>query len=427
MRWLWPAVLLVLLATACGSGAPPVTFAPSGPAGVVRVALANLHWPLDPAYASGRDELVVARAVFATPLRTDPASGDLQPGLCAHWGTPDQGRTWQFRCAHAAEVARAVERMRRLPAAPAGWLFEPIARVEHAGTSVTVRLRFPWARFPYALSVPAAAPIGIPGPFRVARSSSGTLVVHRPGLRVVFRRLAPLAAVRAFRSGQVDDAPVPVGDLQRLRLDRKLGPSVHVRRLIGVDVVTFQLGSGALAQLPHTRRVYWLTADRGDYAQLIAETPAAVAFSLVGSAPAPESSAIRQARRDIANLPPVAVPIAVPLDPDLRYAADLLVAGWRELGLGPSVARHSAVARFDRILAPYPREEAVPAALLRDVLAARAPTRVDNQLRAAAAVVPIARVVSARLVSPRLRGWRQDALGVVDYGSVRALASSRTR
>jgi hypothetical protein len=39
--------------------------------------------------------------------------------------------------------------------------------------------------------------------------------------------------------------------------------------------------------------------------------------------------------------------------------------------------------------------------------------------------VPIAWVVDARLVSPRLRGWTEDALGDVDYAAVRSLASSR--
>ena len=37
----------------------------------------------------------------------------------------------------------------------------------------------------------------------------------------------------------------------------------------------------------------------------------------------------------------------------------------------------------------------------------------------------VAWVVDARLVSPRLRGWREDALGDVDYSAVRSLASSR--
>ena len=42
-----------------------------------------------------------------------------------------------------------------------------------------------------------------------------------------------------------------------------------------------------------------------------------------------------------------------------------------------------------------------------------------------AATIPIAWVVDARLVSPRLEGWREDALGNVDYAAVRSRASSR--
>jgi hypothetical protein len=166
------------------------------------------------------------------------------------------------------------------------------------------------------------------------------------------------------------------------------------------------------------------------------------AFSLEGSARAPATAEIRQARRDVASLPPVSVPIATPQDPELQYAADTLVADWRELGLGAVVARRGSGARFERLVAAYPQDEALLAALLlredsrartlllaalaqRDQAAALA--RVDAALRAESAVVPIARVASARLVSPRLKGWRQDALGVVDYSSVRALAGSQTR
>jgi hypothetical protein len=44
-----------------------------------------------------------------------------------------------------------------------------------------------------------------------------------------------------------------------------------------------------------------------------------------------------------------------------------------------------------------------------------------------ASAIPIAWVVDARLVSPRLEGWREDVLGNVDYSVVKSLASSRSR
>ena len=92
------------------------------------------------------------------------------------------------------------------------------------------------------------------------------------------------------------------------------------------------------------------------------------------------------------------------------------------------------------MLAVYPQQEAIPAELIlrselkpRDVLLrALAATQqrpdlelVDEALWVSARAIPIAWVVDARLVSPRLEGWREDVLGNVDYSAVRSLASSR--
>ena len=438
-----PALLLVLLVSGCGSTSRTLpAFAARGPADLIRVALPGYRWPLDPASVSSRDERTLARALFATPLTTDPRSGQLRPGLCARWASSDGGRTWRFRCTQARAVAAELERMRRLPRAPAGWMFAPIAGLERSGSTVTVRLRFPWLRFPYALTVPAAAPPGIAGPFKVESASPQRLIARRGGIRLVFSRLVAVDAVRAWRDREIDEAPVPLGDLRRLQLDPSTAPSVRVRPLLGVDLVVFDLRDGPLANLPHTRRVYWQTANRADYAQLVAGGAALPAFSLVGSASAPAAAEFRQARADIASLPPVSVPIAAPPDPELQYAAETLVADWGELGLGPLVTARSTGTRFERLVAAYPQEEALAAGLLLarggpartlvlEALAQRdqahALARVDAALRAQSAVVPIAGIASARLVSPRLRGWRQDALGVVDYSSVRALAGTRRR
>ena len=115
------------------------------------------------------------------------------------------------------------------------------------------------------------------------------------------------------------------------------------------------------------------------------------------------------------------------------------------------LATGAPAAWFDRVAAPYPLDEALfgrllltrdgrnpwlaagsqPERLLRRALAARdeAPLlrRVDDRLQAQAVVVPLAYAVDARLVSRRLRGWRQDALGAVDYAGVRAPAASPRR
>ena len=443
VRRLAPALLLAVLATACGSSSRPVpSFVARGPADTIRVALPGYRWPLDPASVAGHDELTLARALLATPLTTDSRSGALRPGLCTRWTSANGGRTWRFRCTHARAVAAELDRMRRRPRAPAGWLFAPIAGLARSGSTLTVTLRFPWLRFPYVLTVPAAAPRGVAGPFTVASATPERLIAQRGRVHLVFSRLVAVDAVRAWRDGQIDEAPVPLGDLQRFRLDSAISPFVRVRPLLGVDLVLLGLRSGPLTDLPHTRRVYWQTANRADYAQLVAGGAASPAFSVAGSGRAPGPAALRQARRDVASLPPVSVPIATPRDPELRYAAETLVADWRELGLGPRVVGRSSGARFERLVAAYPQDEALPAALLLpgdsrarrlllDALAQRDQTaalaRVDAVLRAESAVVPIAGVASARLVSSRLQGWRQDALGVVDYSFVRARAGSRSR
>jgi hypothetical protein len=92
------------------------------------------------------------------------------------------------------------------------------------------------------------------------------------------------------------------------------------------------------------------------------------------------------------------------------------------------------------VLALYPQAEAIPAELilrdelnLRDALLRALGTTqqghdlqlVDEGLWASERVIPIAWVVDARLVSPRLEGWHEDVLGNVDYAAVRSRASSR--
>jgi hypothetical protein len=92
------------------------------------------------------------------------------------------------------------------------------------------------------------------------------------------------------------------------------------------------------------------------------------------------------------------------------------------------------------MLAPYPQEEAIPAELvLHNELGSRAALLralgatqqrddlelVDELLWTSARAVPVAWVIDARLVSPRLEGWREDVLGDVDYSAVRSRASSR--
>jgi hypothetical protein len=402
----------------------------------VRVALTDFRWPLDPALAAGRDETTLARALYATPLRVDPGTDAVVPGLCSAWAASEAFRTWTFTCRSAAAIAATLHRVARLRAAPQRWLFAGAHVAAPSTNRLVVRLPFSWRRFPYALTTVASAPRFVPGPFRLLSGSANRVVVRNPTLTLVFRRYTQSGAERAFERGQVDEAPVPLGDIAGTRA--RLGDVVHSRTLLALDGILLRKLTPAL------RRAYWETADRSDYAELVPESSGAAAFSVVATSRKAGPNAYRNAVKTIAALPRVQVRIGVPSDPDLRYGARLLYGQWRDVGLGPRLVTEPAAAdgSFARLRAAYPQAEAVPAqlvlhdgigsrALLLRALAATdqsaALTRFDDDLRASATFVPVAWVVDARLVSPRLRGWREDALGDVDYAAVRSLASSRSR
>ncbi|MBA3736770.1 MAG: hypothetical protein H0W90_16530 [Actinobacteria bacterium] len=427
---------MALVATGCSSeqAAPASSTLPAvGPPNVVRVALADFHWPLDPALAAGRDELTLARALYSTPLRTDPSTGGVLPGLCTAWRASPDFRRWTFTCRSAAPIAAALRRVKRLEDAPARRLFADAVVAAPSATTLVVNLPYRWRRFPYALTVVGAAPRFVPGPFELLSGTPRLVVVKGQGTTVQFRRLAPLAAVREFRRGALDEAPVPLGDLVASKADPQLGPSVRARTLLGLDVVDITGYSERF------RRVYWQTADRGDYEQLITELDGSSASGFLGGEK-PDPAAFRRAVDAIPTLPRLSVPFAVPTDRTLRYGARLLYAQWRDVGLGPRLVsgpRARSAAGIRRALAAYPQQEAlfaeiVPgdsrAAFLRALGAAEQRTdleSLDEELRARASLIPVVWVVDARLVSPRLEGWREDVLGNVDYSGVRSLASSR--
>jgi hypothetical protein len=113
--------------------------------------------------------------------------------------------------------------------------------------------------------------------------------------------------------------------------------------------------------------------------------------------------AFSRARKQIGDLPRVAVRFAEPSDPELAYGTNLLLASWRDIGLGAYVGKGRPDARLERM---FLRPDAA---------------------RPARLVIPIAWAVDARLVSPRLRGWHEDALGRIDYARIRLRGLSRSR
>jgi hypothetical protein len=394
------------------------------------VALTDFRWPLDPALARGRDETTLARTLYSAPLRLEPDSGAPAAGLCSGWSASDGFRTWTFTCRNAAPIAASLRRVANLPDAPLHWLFGDVRASAPRADRLVVRLPFAWRRFPYALTTVAAAPRFVPGPFRLVSGSPQRVVATNAALRLEFRRYpSARAAQRAFERGEVDEAPVPLGEIERTRA--RLGSVLRSRTLLALDGVVLRRVQ------PKLRRVYWDTADRNDYAELVDESRGAVAVKA-------QPRAYRRALAEIKSLPRVRVRVGVPPEPTLRYGARILYAQWRDSGLGPQLVTEPATApdaTIGRWLAAYPQDEAIAAQLaLADGIGSRARLlralaateqraalgAFAAHLRASARFLPLAWVVDARLVSPRLQGWRENALGDVDYAAVRSLASSRS-
>jgi hypothetical protein len=325
----------------------------------------------------------------------------------------------------------------RLHDAQARWLFQDARISAPSAATLVIRLPYSWRRFPYVMTAIGAAPRFVPGPFELVSGTKRLVVLRREGVTLQFRRLAPRAAVREFRRGNVDEAPVPLGDIVALQADRQIGRAVRARTLLGID----RAGIGGYSE--ELRQTYWETANRGDYEELIPELTGSAAYGFLGGEKRRPAD-FRRAVDRIPSLRPLPLWFNVPFDPALRYGARLLYAQWRDLGLGPIILRSGPETKpnagIDRTLAAYPQEEAIPAELVlkyelgsRDLLlrALRATLqrpqleRLDDQMRRRASAIPIAWVVDARLVSPRLEGWREDVLGNVDYAEVRSLASSR--
>jgi hypothetical protein len=184
-------------------------------------------------------------------------------------------------------------------------------------------LSIPDPNAPELLTEAAAAPPGVPGPFRLISASSRRLLLERRGLKLDIRKLDPEDALRRFRAGKLDEAPVPLGDIQALLRDPRLDVCIHLHRLLGVDVVVARKG-GALDRFPKVRHVYDDTADRADYQALVPELEAPPAENL---SPPPRGAkiaraaalAFSRARKQIGSLPKVAVRFAQPADPSLAY------------------------------------------------------------------------------------------------------------
>ncbi len=364
--------------TVCAVAAAGLIAVPAAGAKTIRVAVTSL------------DDPSIERSLFPTAAELCPRAVQVAP------------KRWRLTCRDPRHVA------------------EELGARATGGRTVVVETPFVWRRFPLALRTKI---VHVPRFHRV-NAGPRRIEVGRPGLTLDFVRMEPHAAAQAFRRGEVDAAPVALGDLKAALADPVVGPRVHVRPVRALDLVRFDLRRGALAGRPDTRRAYWASADRLDYEALVPERAARRAWGLLPDAPPERPPLLGAFRRHVRSLRPVRVPLGARGEV-AQYGASLVASNWREVGLGPRVVA-DAPDTFERLRAAYDAPEALflalqpsPSPLLRRALAARDPLpalrRLDASLRRSAAVVPVSWAASAWLVSPRLRGWRQDRLGAVDY------------
>jgi hypothetical protein len=228
------------------------------------------------------------------------------------------------------------------------------------------------------------------------------VVVTRPGLTVVFRRLEPYAALAAFRHGELDEVPVPQGEIRAMEAHETLGPALRARALMGLDLIVLPATFP-----PELQRAYRLTVPRAEYQGLINERVAAPAYGLRPGAEAFGPADVRRARASIHSLPRIPLRLTVPRLPELVEAAALVWAEWRQLGLPVRLVpvAPGANPRFRRMIAASP-------GLIHRALG------LDLRRASGDHLVPLGWVAEARLVSPRVRGWHMDELGVVDYSRV---------
>ena len=291
---------------------------------------------------AGAGALLDAAAHRCEEARCGPASARAGEATAANLAAPLRARRARSRrrsdAAHLLPGARIAHR----------------TRARSSSTSAE-----PDRNLPYMLTEVAAAPPGVPGPFRLVSASPSA------DRRRAQRRAARLPQARAARG----PAPLPARQARRgarparrhpgrRSAARELTPAVRIRRLLALDLVAAEPG-GALARLPECgglrrhRRPRRLPGARARVRGAACDEPrrAARGKKIARAAVV----AARTRKKQIASLPRVAVRFAEPGDPDARLRGDLLVAAWRDLGLGPYFGRGRPDARFERVLAAYPR------------------------------------------------------------------------
>ncbi|HYD42793.1 MAG TPA: ABC transporter substrate-binding protein [Anaeromyxobacter sp.] len=474
-----PGLAILVLVAALTLPLPAAAGVRPAYGGEVRVALPAAPRITDPALATDPGDLLLVRAIHATPLELD-ADGRLSPGLLEEVPAPEAGgRAFRLRLRAglrfsdgtpiaASDVAAAFVRLlAREGPAPNAWIALPVLGAEafQAGRAATlagvqvlsdrellVTLASAMPEWPWALAAPAAAVVSRggagAGPFVLQGLDGAGARLAANGLhwrgrpfadRLTVKGADPRAAARALSGGDLELVLRP----EAVPGATATAPSPPL--LATYAVVNWRrLGSGA----ERVRRVLG-ALDRAELGKLYARGPSAPTSTLVpqpvlaGPAAAPASPSAPGAP----GIPGQArlVLLAAADVPDQRALAErlqvkLFDAGVRaaaELEGGGRFAARLAAEDFDVALVPVQVTALAPALAGGQVaLATRGPgaaRRAMTELAGlpAAAAAPRAERLTRTLdlvplfstgvrasAGPALQGLRIRADGAIDLGDL---------
>ena len=376
----------------------------------------------------------IARASYGTPLRTDARLLRSVPGPACVGAQPPTFGPGRSRARLLSSIAAALPRVKRLSDALARWLFadarsprQRLRLVDQSSLAVACASRTCAQRRGAALLLRARAVL--------ARS------VRTPRQVVVCSRRTHGRFARALRSPPSVSSKMacstrrrfPLGDIVATKADPQFGPDVRARTSAGLDVATIAASTAEL------RRIYWDTAR-------IAATTSSSSPSSLARAPTARSAASRPTLRRTGvrctRFLPWSSPPCGSTCRSTRRSATVKGscrrsgahnrpgaaprqrrerAGRRRPAAHPSrlAAARRRCPRSSSSKTPGPRGNFCSAALgaagqradLRGLDHAVAPARLGDSDR-------VGRRRALRFAAGR-SGWREDALGLVDYAARR--------
>lgn len=309
MFWRVAAALVALTAGACTAPGPLRPSAP--PPSVLRIALGGVPSSLDPALQRDPWERGLASLYTEALLRPRPDLGDVAPAAASSYDVSADGLTYTFhlrsdgRFAGGRQVTATdfLDAWRRLidprTASPSADTFaslvqggayaealdpdDPSAPIQQALDRLGLRapdpltfkvtLARPAAWFKWVATLWAGAPVGN-GPYRVAAQGGGIVTLlrnpyYRPQAKIAkilaYELGAGSDALRLFRTGALDIAPLDLASAATVSADRTLRSEVRMVPQLTSDWLVFNCFRVPLGSAP-LRRALSEALDREAFA-----------------------------------------------------------------------------------------------------------------------------------------------------------------